>query len=471
MEKQARGTEYSVSNGDTTWTVRTGEQIRYSIIVQNVGGQDVSQITVEDVLPSNVVPMNQDGTPIPANGDTIQFSIDSILKGGFFRYDYVGRVDTLFASLPIRLVNRSVVSSKLDTLLSNNTASAEVTYIPLKQADLMIVIRGIGDSSVVTNGDTIRYVHQGGRADYTVSLVNQGELACRDIQVQNILPPQTTLINFSGANYQQKEDTLIWSLDRLESRGRTAQFTYSCRVDSLMPPWQIPLINRVNAIYNGDFGQQYRSGADTLIAVGFIPPDPQIRVYPSEIEPKDTVRIEVMSPVNTVYWDIVVFFENNEIVTTYGDPFILQNELTPNTWIAIQPPFDDTRMRTDQDRERVGVVIKTVDIWGVVRSDTSYFSIRSSDEYYLDKNVFRPNRDGRLEVRLRLSNNRHALIRIYDIAGGFVKTLADGYFEAGWNPFYWSGTDENGKTVGSGIYVAVLTSGGMRQALKFILVR
>ena len=206
-------------------------------------------------------------------------------------------------------------------------------------------------------------------------------------------------------------------------------------------------------------------------AVGIVPPDPAVRVSPEEIEPRDSVAVQVWSPVEAASWDLVVLFEDGSRIEDFADAFIRDHTLMPNSWTAVSPRFGETLMRTEKEEEAASVVLITVDSWGVTRTDTARFRIRSSNEFYLDENVFNAASAAQLGLRFKLSSNRDARITIYDVSGAYISTALEGPHPAGWNRGAWDGCDEAGRPQGSGIYVAVLQAGSFRKAHKFILIR
>jgi VWFA-related protein len=466
-----KGSSFTVSGGDTTWFVRTGESARYSASVLNIGHQDLSNIHLSDVLPHSFVPES-----IPFNhriaGDSLVWNLDSLPIRGVVQFSYTYRADTLFSLVNVPFTNALRADCPQDTLPRDNRASDTVVYIPLKPPDFVVSVAGQGDSLSVVHGDSVWFTFAGKTVRYSVKLDNIGELACSDISVTNVLPPELTLVDFSGPPHTQRGDTLFWTIDVLPSRGGTRIATYSCKVDSFLPPWEVPLINKAWAHSDQEQITGNNTGIDTLYIAPLIPPDPQVRVEPSVVGPGDSVRVQIMTPVTVNSYDIIVFYETGEHVTDYADPFIrLHPDLKRGEWTAVVPAYPDSRMRTNNTQERVGVVIVTTDLWNVTRSDTAYFTIRSTDAFFLDRNVFRPASGERMGFRFRLSSNRRAEILLYDISGAFVKQVADAWFAAGWNEGAWDGKDDRGDTVGSGVYLAMIRSGDFRKAMKFILVR
>lgn len=66
-----------------------------------------------------------------------------------------------------------------------------------------------------------------------------------------------------------------------------------------------------------------------------------------------------------------------------------------------------------------------------------------------------------------------AALRIYDIAGRLVRTLvaSNSGAKSGRHSAVWAGNDEAGRPVASGVYAAVLSSGGRRLVRKVVLAK
>jgi uncharacterized repeat protein (TIGR01451 family) len=346
-----------------------------------------------------------------------------------------------------------------------DVVKSDTAYFHIGVPDLSINKQGIGDSLAVIQGDTVRYVYAGDSVRYTIAVRNISYWDVEDVFVEDILPNNLIPGSLCG-------DTLQWFVETLQS-GETAYFSYHCRVDTSMPPWDIPLINTAMLSCEEDAFSQNNEIQDTVWVVGLETPYPQVRVSPSRIAPKDSVQIDVMSPVPVEpdKWDLTIVFENGEWITSYADDYIRTTELSPGLWQAVTPKFDDTRMRTMNDLERASVILETEDFWGIVKADTACFTIKSFDDYLLDENVFDPNEGDDLAIRFRLSSNRKADIKVYDVAGHFVKNVENRFFEAGWNTVYWDGTNEREHPVGSGLYIVTIASGDMHEAKKVIVIR
>lgn len=56
------------------------------------------------------------------------------------------------------------------------------------------------------------------------------------------------------------------------------------------------------------------------------------------------------------------------------------------------------------------------------------------------------------KISFYLENRSHVYLRVYDVTGRLVNTLADGYFEAGYSSVMWDGKNSYGQDVATGVY-------------------
>lgn len=64
-----------------------------------------------------------------------------------------------------------------------------------------------------------------------------------------------------------------------------------------------------------------------------------------------------------------------------------------------------------------------------------------------------------------------AVLRLYDLRGRLVRVLEDAERAVGRHEAVWDGTDDDGRPVTSGLYLAQLTMGGSVSRLRLVLVR
>jgi len=90
--------------------------------------------------------------------------------------------------------------------------------------------------------------------------------------------------------------------------------------------------------------------------------------------------------------------------------------------------------------------------------------------YVLDQNI--PNPFSNLTaIGFALPKTGHVSLKIYDIAGKLIKTLADGIYSPSYYTTYWNGRDESGCKVCSGVYFYILETDDFSATKKLILTK
>jgi flagellar hook assembly protein FlgD len=74
-------------------------------------------------------------------------------------------------------------------------------------------------------------------------------------------------------------------------------------------------------------------------------------------------------------------------------------------------------------------------------------------------------------ISFALSEPGQTIVKIYNVLGQTVTTLADGFMNAGYYSFIWDGKDTSGGPVSSGIYFYTIHSGNHFQVKKMTLLR
>jgi hypothetical protein len=75
------------------------------------------------------------------------------------------------------------------------------------------------------------------------------------------------------------------------------------------------------------------------------------------------------------------------------------------------------------------------------------------------------------EIRFQLPQAGFVVIKIFNILGEEIRTLADAQYDAGYHRVRWDGKDKNGKSVASGVYLYQLRAGRFSQVKKMGLIR
>ena len=82
-------------------------------------------------------------------------------------------------------------------------------------------------------------------------------------------------------------------------------------------------------------------------------------------------------------------------------------------------------------------------------------------------NPFNPN----TTIRYDIVNSTHVSLFVYDITGKLVRTIVNEVQATGERAIVWDGRNDNGETMGSGIYFYELTAGELKETKKMILVK
>jgi flagellar hook assembly protein FlgD len=78
---------------------------------------------------------------------------------------------------------------------------------------------------------------------------------------------------------------------------------------------------------------------------------------------------------------------------------------------------------------------------------------------------------GRTVIHYEIPHDVSASVRIYDLAGQLVRSLAEGDHEAGLYVVEWDGTDRTGVEVPPGIYFSRLSGGDLTLSRKMVVMR
>ena len=84
-----------------------------------------------------------------------------------------------------------------------------------------------------------------------------------------------------------------------------------------------------------------------------------------------------------------------------------------------------------------------------------------------EPNPFNPS----TQVRFSLDRGGRVALKVYDLAGRYVTTLADGDFISGAHVVAWDGHDAEGRTVASGVYRYVLETTNGRSSRSMVLLK
>ena len=72
--------------------------------------------------------------------------------------------------------------------------------------------------------------------------------------------------------------------------------------------------------------------------------------------------------------------------------------------------------------------------------------------YFLALRSENPFRSGTAKITFGITKKEKVDLRVYDVTGRLVKTLANREFEAGSHDLFWDGSNDDGQLVSRGVY-------------------
>ena len=87
------------------------------------------------------------------------------------------------------------------------------------------------------------------------------------------------------------------------------------------------------------------------------------------------------------------------------------------------------------------------------------------------KSVIRPSQQQPAQLSVELEQPQHVSIKIYTVRGKLVKTVVDKMMSAGTFEQVWTGVNQNGSVVSSGVYIVHIKTDTFSEKRKIALVR
>jgi len=106
-------------------------------------------------------------------------------------------------------------------------------------------------------------------------------------------------------------------------------------------------------------------------------------------------------------------------------------------------------------------------VWAPIGTDVEELPLLTVSGLSIHPNPFNP----RTIVEATLARAGRASLGIYDSRGNLVKMLMQGHLEAGIHSWPWLGRDEEGRSLGAGVYIAHLRCGSERATRRLLLLK
>ncbi len=197
-------------------TPSVGQQITYTIRVQNNLLTTATGVQVTDILPAEVIFVSASGTYDSGTGIWDVGSINSLASVSL---NIVVTVDTSASGSTVTNTASMTALDQPDPDPSNNTDSVNIT-VPVAEAELAI-------TKTASNPTP----NEGQLVDYTIRVTNNGPSLTTGVEVWDGLPPEVTLISQTTSQGIYNPATGLWDIGTL-ANGASAQLNITVSVNS-----------------------------------------------------------------------------------------------------------------------------------------------------------------------------------------------------------------------------------------------
>ena len=460
--------------------VYAGETLSYTLSVENFGPATAFDFVIKDAIPESIDIVQFEIEPFLQTRDTLFWRFDSLPAGEKMTLSFQAVAREPLTYFPYPLPNESWVSGENDILDQNNYAATTAYVIsvlnkqPLVAVDIAIAQSAKTDSFSVVENDTLWFARPGETYRYHLTAINFGFEDAHAVRIVNYFPDSVTAQNFEPAPAVVTDDSVTWYFENFASFS-LQKLQFDVTVSPNMPIGNNLLINEVNVMADNEDSASLANNTaiDTVFNTVTTPVNllPSITATPPHVDVGEPVSVAVQVPYPIQSWDVWVYLADGTIDKSYADSYIENTHLEMNRWYNIDETFTNTRLFTSAGQEQILFELRTEDIFGEIRTVRTSVTVTSSNNFYLDRNIFEVQQPEPLTVNFKLSTNRIARLELYDVTGKKLTNLVEAPFQAGWNKFQWNGILENGQRIGSGLYLIALKSENYNVLKKVMIVQ
>lgn len=464
-------------NGVGQKAVFAGEAYWLKLTVTNLGVDSVDAVKIWATVPDSVTFTAFSLAPSVVRNDTVFWDVGKLYAGDSLSISFTAAVSDSLPTSPFLLYSECLAKGRCETNMTNNTGEVSVYAFPPpppSKSDLALQVGVSADTTLLIGGQLQPAVPPGGDFSAQLRIENNGPDPARQFETWLMIPDSVELSDFSLQPNHASGDSLLWDVSSLNVGGQiTITFQGHASANLNTFPW--PFVLRGGVRYKADPAPENNTDQKTVVVVdpcNFRRPGvAKIRLDKQIVQVGDSVSVDVSLPDLVASWDLWIRYADGEIDSTYWDAFIASAPAVANQWIQLIPPWVADRLRGAGEQEQVTFELRARDRCGNSLIAQASATVRSSNDFVLKKNVFRPGVGDLVIIRFKLSSNRVARLDLYDITGYWVTKIAEGPFQAGWNELTWDGRTDDGKLVGSGVYIVTIRSGSLHAWKKVIIVR
>ena len=473
-----------VINDNTFPAVFAGNPFQYRLQVKNNGPNHAGLINLNTIAPDILDLSAFSKEPVIKN-DSLFWSIDTLNTENEWTVTFTAQTPDSFTVFPYELNANAFISASLDTFPDNDAATARI-YVVQKQitegiVDMVPEQFAVTDSFALNGSDTLKYAAEGETYLHYLFIKNAGNKTAVNVNVVNYFPDSVTVSNINPAPESEDADSSKWVLDTLAPDEKVV-FQFEATVPETMPVGTNPLVNRVSVSANNETKNKTSNNSSVYSVYNFVktpePFTPDIKVVPTAMDVTESAQVSVMVPIEINNWDLWIYWPDGQIIKTFADDFIENNKmLQPNIWYDIDDMYKHPQLISLAEQDQIIFEIRASDRRGTEGAAQATLIVRSGDHLVLDRNVYQPgqpgvNGDDNVDIRFKLGYRRLARLDVYDVSGRRITKLTEDIYNGGWNSYKWNGMIiENGRPVGSGVYLITLQSGEFKDWKKLIIVR
>ncbi len=203
-------------------TANVGENVTFTITVENVSTNDATGVAVSDSLPAGLTFVSADADTGSYSNTNGIWTVGVLAAGDSATLDIVARVATSGTKINVAQVSGAnefdVDSTPGNGVLAEDDQDEAPVTPPV--IDLQLV-KSVGDATPALNDDVV----------FTIQLSNQGPDNATGVEVTDVLPAGLTLLASNPSQGDYNETTGVWDVGTLNN-GANATLTLTANVDT-----------------------------------------------------------------------------------------------------------------------------------------------------------------------------------------------------------------------------------------------
>jgi|GEM_PF-1614329 len=229
----------------TVNAVMPGQNFQYLIKMKNHGPGQSGLVMISQLLPDSVTFIHATMQPIIDHEDRLRWQLTNIPTNQERMIVVTVHVPQQNSNELRQLVSQAELFADNDLNAENNRSQDTVFVIYPRQIfnyDLAIEQTVLTDSTVLLGNRMVPAVLPGGRIDYQIVVENLGPGTARELQVLNILPNLSEVVDIYPRPLTLRSDSLFWKFDSLPPGDRIEIAMHLTAADSIAAAF-LPLIN------------------------------------------------------------------------------------------------------------------------------------------------------------------------------------------------------------------------------------